>query len=102
MDLSKFDVSALKDGLTESLRVGFKDVVQGTEADVELFAQALAADLFDVIEEGNADAEAQIRDQIKVLAEINRVRVNGFAWATAERIARVAAELLEATIKAAL
>ena len=41
-------------------------------------------------------------DQIKVLAEINRVRVNGFAWATAERIARVAAELLEATIKAAL
>lgn len=102
MDLSKFDSNALREGLSLTLKEGFAEVVKGAEADLDLFARALSSDLMDAIESGDEEAYEQIGDQIKVLAEINRVRCVGFAWKTAERIARVAAKALETALKAAL
>lgn len=92
MDLTRIDFDRLKEDLGRTLADGLMDLVDGAQDDVQAFASDISRDLLLAGLQGNLKIQAQLLDQLKILAEINRVRVENHAWVVVGKIARVAIE----------
>lgn len=92
MDLTRIDFDRLKEDLGRTLADGLMDLVDGAQDDVQAFASDISRDLLLAGLQGNLKVQAQLLDQLKILAEINRVRVENHAWVVVGKIARVAIE----------
>lgn len=89
----KIDLEGLKEGVATSVADGLTGIVEGAKEDLKEFAKAISEDLLEAHLEGDVDLQGQLADQVKILAEINRVRVEAHAWVVVQKIAKVAIEV---------
>lgn len=90
LDFNRFDLDTLRDELTDVLRETFQGVADGAEADLEAFGKAIAEDTVKALQAENPEeCYRQIRDQIKVLTEIHRVRLAGVHLELISRVVKV-------------
>lgn len=98
----KFDTDKLKTEIGGTLAQGLAGVVEGAAEDLRAFGLSIAGDLLEARLTGDARSEAALIDQLKVLAEINRIRVEAKMWIVAEKIVKVVFSAVLATALAAL
>jgi hypothetical protein len=95
--MPKVDWEALsKDIGAQGLDV-LKGLLVGAEEDLKQFGVDIASDLARAMIEGRPEITAEIQEQVKVLAEIHRIKANGATWefvgsvfATLAKVARMA------------
>lgn len=84
------DLGQLKKDLGPVLTDALSDVLEGSRSDLEKFGQGIAQDLLSIStvldQKWSEERTAQLLDQMKVLAEINRIRAEAAAWRMAEKI----------------
>lgn len=80
-DLTKVDIDRLKADVSDALAGALIDLVEGAEKDVKAYASQISMDLLEAHMIGNAAITARLLDQLKILAEINRVRITNTTWA---------------------
>jgi len=85
-----FDWSELQKQLETALRDSVRDVLEGTEADLRLWGQKLATDMVDVLRSGDEALRRELVEQVKALAEIQRLRLVGVQWQMIEKIVATA------------
>ena len=90
MDLSKLDLDRLKGDLTDALSDGLSDLVDGAKEDIKAFAKDISRDMLEAHLTGETEVKAQLMAQLKVLAEINRVRVENHAWIVVRKVVETA------------
>lgn len=90
MDLNKLDLDRLKGDMTAALSDGLADLVEGTAEDLQAYSSAISQDLLLAGIAGDSDMQGQLLDQLKLLAELNRIRVENHAWVVVEKVVRVA------------
>jgi len=86
----KINLDSLKEGVSDSIAEGLQGLVEGAKEDLKEFAKAISEDLLEAHLEGDVDLQGQLADQVKILAEINRVRVEAHVWVVVQKIAKVA------------
>ncbi len=102
LDRTKFDVERLKKDIGSAITDGILDLVEGSKEDVEKFAQQIAWDMLEAQFEGEPEIQDQLLDQLKILGEINRVRVENHTWIVVFKVVRAILEAVVATAVAAL
>ena len=90
MDLSKLDLDRLKSDLTDALSDGLADLVDGAKDDIKAYASDISKDMLEAHMTGQVEVKEQLMDQLKVLAEINRVRVENHTWVVVRKVVEVA------------
>lgn len=80
IDLDSLDLEALKRDVARALADGIADLVEGAKQDVETYADQITSDMLEATLTGNEQVTAQLLDQLQVVAEINRVRVENHTW----------------------
>jgi hypothetical protein len=89
IDLSKIDLNKLQGDVSGILQGALDGVVEGAKEDLKDYAAAIAKDMLQAQLAGNDEVKAQLLDQLKVLAEINRIRVEAHAWVVVEKVVKV-------------
>lgn len=87
--LDKFD-HTLTTEIGKTIADGVTGLVEGAAEDVQEFGFSIAADLMEAKLTGDDESEVALLDQLKVLAEINRIRVEAKAWIVIEKIVKTA------------
>ena len=91
-NLDSVDLLGLAKELTNPLLDALEQLAEGMPEDLQRFATLIGEDflLASLIgdEARKASLQAQLLDQLKVLAEINRIRIEPSSWALVERIVR--------------
>lgn len=95
IDLKNVDLDRLKGDVTGALVDGISDLVEGTREDIESYASDISRDLLEAQFSGEDHLNAVLLDQLRVLAEINRVRVENHTLV-------VVANVVKAILKAAV
>lgn len=65
----------LRDQLGSQLSTALQGLVEGAAGDVQAYANAIAAELVLALSAGNQEAVRELQGQLRVIAEINRVRL---------------------------
>lgn len=86
MDFSKVNFERLTEDVGEALASALAEIVEGAKDDVKTFALDISGDLLHAQLSGNEDLTDQLLDQLKLLAEINRIRVEAKSWALVRMI----------------
>lgn len=63
-----------------------KGYFEGAKDDLKSFGMAIGADLVHAVRSGDEEWRAELMAQIKTVAEIQRVRLNGISWELATSI----------------
>lgn len=80
----------------ESLEA-LKGFVQGEAADLAEWGKIIGADAVRAVKEGRQDILAELREQAKAVAELKRIKAQGFAW---EEIVKVVLSLARVGVQA--
>lgn len=99
LDLSKFDLDKLKLDVSRTLADGVGDLLEGSREDMEAFGAAIADDMLEAYLTGREDLTEILEAQLKVVAEINRVRAENHTWTVVTKVTRA---ILEAAVAGAL
>lgn len=102
LDLSRLDLERLKGDVAPLLAEALEGLVHGAKADVEAYAKQITDELLAATLTGDREAEAQLLDQLKLLAEINRLRVENHALTVVGRVTRMVFKAATAGAVAAL
>lgn len=84
------DFNAVKVAAVNAIIDGVNGLIQGTNEDIQTWANLLVQESLQAAAEGRADLLQILGDQTLVLAEANRVRVVNAAEATFQRVIQVA------------
>ena len=76
----------LGDVIRESLEAGLKDLVEGAKEDFNKFILAIQSDMIEAVVAQDEEVMAELRDQLKAVAELNRVRAVNESWEQAGNI----------------
>ena len=85
-------LAALKDDVTGILEEQARDLLSGAAGDVKNYVVAIATDMTRALALPSERREALLRElraQLRLLGEINRIRAEQQAWETFERIVTV-------------
>lgn len=74
MSDSNVNWNLLRDQLGAQLSEGLKGLVEGTATDLQVFAQAIAAEMVLALSTGDDGSVKELKAQLHTIAEINRVR----------------------------
>lgn len=102
IDIEKLALHKLKGEVGDLLGETFQEVLEGAKDDLKKFGKAIAEGLLEASLGGDEDREDQLLDQLKVLAEINRIRLEGHAWVTAKAVVKMVFKAVVVGIKAAI
>jgi len=102
LDLSKFDLVKLKKDVSAALADGISDLVEGSKEDVKLFTDAITKDMLEASLTGRTDLLTTLLDQLKVVGEMNRVRVENHTWIVVHKVIKAILEAAAAGALAAL
>lgn len=83
-------VDDVREVLTEELL----ELLQGAKSDIEEFGAAIALDLAEAAVRGDEDLQEALTDQLRVLAEANRLDIVDSTWDIIDRVTSVALGLL--------
>lgn len=102
--IDNLDLDQLRGDLAGILADGLGDLIEGSQEDVRLFVSEIARDMILArISDSDQDSTLeQLQNQLKVVAEINRVRVENHTWIVVTRIIQVALRSVVATALAVL
>lgn len=81
------DWDALAKTAGEEFKETLKGVVGGAEEDLREYGRAIMADTIRLLRSGGDGLRDELRAQAKLLAEINRIRINDGALEFVERLA---------------
>ena len=74
--MAQIDWKSLKGELSDYVVKSLKGTIQDAEADLKAYGTAIASGLIIAIRTGDADLAKELKAQVKVLAEIHRVKLN--------------------------
>lgn len=86
MDLTKIDLGKLQEDVKPVLASALSGIVEGAKEDIQQFAGEIGKDMLHAQLAGDDALVAQLLDQLEVLAEINRVRVEAHAWVVVKKV----------------
>lgn len=81
--MSDVNWEELASGLGDQAVDVLKGLAKGAEEDLKKFGKDIAVDLLRCVKEGRPEVEAELKEQMKVLAEIHRIKFEGAAGAFA-------------------
>lgn len=96
--MSEVNWEELARGLGDQAVDMLKGLAQGAQEDLKSFGKDIALDLVRCVRENRPEVEAEVKEQMKVLAEIHRIKFEGAAGA----FARDAVAILARTARVAL
>lgn len=88
MDLKNLDLERLKADVADSLSDALADLLEGAQADLQLYAESISRDALEAHLTGQEEIQGQLLDQLKLLAEIHRIRVENHAWTVVASVTR--------------
>lgn len=88
MDLSKLDLERLKQDVAGTLSDALADLLEGAHDDMQRYAEAISRDALEAHLTGQEEIQAQLLDQLKLLAEIHRIRVENHTWTVVASVTR--------------
>lgn len=88
--MSEIDWEAVGREAGEQFLSAVKDFAKGEVEDLKIWALELGRDAVRAARDGREDLLSEIAAQAKVLAEIKRIRLEGFAW---EQVGQVLAAM---------
>lgn len=102
--LDNLDLDQLRDNMADVLADGLRDLIEGAEEDVRSFVSEIARDMIlaRISDSDRGSTLEQLQNQLKIVAEINRVRVENHTWIVVTRIIQVALRSVVATALAVL
>lgn len=80
MPEKKVDLEALAKELGGQALELLKGKLSGSEADLKEFGGAIAKDMLSAVRTGDEAWRSELTEQVKVLGEIQRIRLNGVTW----------------------
>jgi hypothetical protein len=91
----------LAKGLGDQATDVLKGLAKGAAEDLQKFGKDIALDLVRCIKENRPEVEAEVKEQMKVLAEINRIKFEGAAGAFASQAIVILAKTARVALAAA-
>jgi hypothetical protein len=92
----------LKDILGEQLNSVFQSLLDGARGDIQNFANEIATDAILVMQEPDAVTRGELlnslRNQMVMIAELNRIRANNAMWDAAGRVVMAAVHIGMASV----
>lgn len=101
-DLATIDVDKLKKDVASALVSAISELVDGAEADIQNFATDISKDLLEAQLTGEKAITIQLLNQLKLLAEINSIRVRQQRWFVVEAVTKAVFEAALAGILSVL
>ncbi len=99
MALDKLDYEALISDLTPILVQGLENLLEGARDDIEAYAQRITGLMIYAQVQGDGGMEEQLLDQLKLLAEIQSIRVRNESWGLVAAVVTMVFKAVAATIK---
>lgn len=81
-----FDEKQLEQDLIDILKDGFETIFEGAKDDYTNYMKAIAGELVKALRAGDKEATGELKAQLKLIAEANRIRVVGEQWVIAEKL----------------
>lgn len=100
--LDNIDFGALELELTDLVVDSLEEVIDAAQVDLQKFGLAIAKNLVAVIREDRPDLLRSLKGQVRMLAEVNRVRLNREARALLSRVLDVAVRVGKVILTAAV
>lgn len=66
------------------------EFMHGAEDDLKAYTVEIGKSVLSAIQSGDKDRLEELKNQIKVLAEIHRIHLNGVAWEAVEKVLNAA------------
>jgi hypothetical protein len=85
-DLSKLDLDKLKGDVTDAVVVGVSGLLEGAAEDLQTFGQTITENALEAKLLGRNDLVQACMDQIRAIAEANRIRLNGVSWDAVKQV----------------
>lgn len=95
----KLNIEALKATTAAAIAEGVEELVVGAKEDVRAFGVAIAGDLLEATLSGKEKVVGQLLDQLKLVAELNKLRAVNATWAAVTKVVKA---ILSAVLGAAL
>lgn len=102
IELPGVDLGKLENEAKEILKAQLDKVLEGAKEDVEEFVKEISKDMIRAIMEGRDDLKQALKDQLKVLAEINRIRITNAGIETVKFLVQLVGETIVAGAKVAV
>jgi hypothetical protein len=83
--LAHVDWQGLKTQLGAVAEQAIVPVIDGEASDLKTFGAAIGSDMVMAIMQGNTAWQGRLKDQMKVLEELGRIRTNKGSWDLAEQ-----------------
>lgn len=99
VDLSNIDYDALIADLAPILTQGIEHLLEGAKNDIEKFATRITRLMVYAQLRGDEDMGEQLLDQLKLLAEIQSIRVRNASWTVVAAVVTMVFKAVAATIK---
>lgn len=71
---------AFVEGLGDEATAALKGLVDGAQEDLKTYGKAIAKDMVAAVRDNRPEIQSELREQLKVLAEIHRIRLVGTTW----------------------
>lgn len=78
----------LGDIIKESLEAGLKDLVEGAKEDFDTFILAIQSDVIEAVMAQDEEVMDELKEQLKAVGELNRIRAVNESWEQAGNIMR--------------
>jgi hypothetical protein len=88
VDLKKLGDLGLEDIIKDSLEEGLQDLVEGAKEDFNQFVLAIQGDLLEAAIQGDEEIVDELKDQLKAVGELNRIRAVNESWETAGKVVK--------------
>ena len=72
---TRIDWRVVTENLTGSLRNNLVGVVEGAAEDIEEYVNDIAIDMTRVLKAGKSELDSELRAQLRLVAELNRIRI---------------------------
>lgn len=99
--MSNVNWEALKGQLGQDLASALEGIVEGAVSDVQTFANQIASELVMAVQSEDQEAIVELRAQLDLIAEINRVRVSQAQVGMVLKVVNVAVAALTSGLIAA-
>lgn len=86
--MSGVDFDALRDGLEEQLAAELSDLLEGGADDLAVLAGSMSQNLTEALAEGRSDLAREIADQVRALAEAQRLAAVDAQWGAVTAVVR--------------
>ena len=84
------DWAALTDELSNIATESLTDLKAGVEADLKEFGAVIAGDMVLAIKNGDKELQEELKNQVRALGEVHRIRLVQEQWEILDRVLSVA------------